>query len=168
MTKALPLQKRVRSLLDYDHETGIFCWLVHRSSTAQKWSVAGKKRTIGKKTYLRIQIDGKWFAAHRLAFVHMGVVCPDIVDHIDGDGLNNAWGNLRDAGYAGNAKNARRRSDNSSGVKNVYWCLQARRWQVNMQSDGRRYRRNFRTLDEATVFANGFREIIHGPYARAA
>lgn len=167
--KALPSFQRVQSLLDYDPSTGSFRWLVHRSSTARSGSVAGKiRRTRGGRSYLRIQIDGEWYSAHRLAFLYMTGSCPDVVDHGDGDGLNNAWANLRDAGLIGNAQNAKRRVDNTSGVKNVSWCKQANCWQVGVTANGVTRRKNLRTLAEAEETARKMREELHGDFARAA
>ena len=167
--KILPTYERVRALLDYDPITGAFFWKEHRSSTAQCGAVAGKvRRTNDNLSYLRIQIDGEWHFAHRLAFVWMGKECPPVVDHIDGGGLNNSWANLRNGGFSGNTQNAKRRTDNTSGIKNVSWNKQANRWQVSIRAHGITSRKNFRSLEEATVAAEQMRFKLHGEFARAA
>lgn len=44
-----------------------------------------------------------------------------VIDHKDGDGLNNSSDNLRDVSRIVNARNAKMRSDNTSGVNGVHW-----------------------------------------------
>lgn len=56
---------------------------------------------------------------------------PDgIIDHIDGDGLNNEIENLRDVTGTVNARNAKMRSDNSSGVNGVHLRTKSGKWYV--------------------------------------
>lgn len=160
--KDLPSPLRVSELLSYDKASGRFTWLVHRSSTATVGSTAGKY--FGP--YIKIQVDGEWYFAHRLAFLMMAGSCPDQVDHRDG--YSNRWSNLRAATSEQNTRNAKRRSDNASGVKNVYWDSQSSRWQVNIQADGVRRRKNFRSLEEAEDYALRFRVELHAEFARAA
>ena len=61
----------------------------------------------------------------------------DIVDHVDGNTRNNRVENLRAANYAGNAQNARKRVDNSSGVKNVSWHKRISKWGVSLSIQGK-------------------------------
>ena len=56
-------------------------------------------------------------------FLHRFVVDPDpgwVVDHIDGDGLNNTRANLRICTGADNARNRRLHRNNSTGYRGVY------------------------------------------------
>lgn len=56
-----------------------------------------------------------------------------VIDHIDGDGLNNQRSNLRWATTAQNLS-AQRRSDvrNKSGFKGVSFCRQTKKWRANI------------------------------------
>ena len=60
-----------------------------------------------------------------------------LVDHIDGDGLNNVRANLRPATPAENAQNRSVRSDSKSGLKGVQQRTPGR-WIARIQVDGRR------------------------------
>jgi hypothetical protein len=67
----------------------------------------------------------------------MGAAKGQQVDHIDGDGLNNCRYNLRLATAAENQHNARRRIDNISGYKGVYWKMAQRKWCSQIQLNGK-------------------------------
>lgn len=45
---------------------------------------------------------------------------PNCIDHIDHDGLNNKWYNLRNTTRAENQKNRRLQANNTSGITGVY------------------------------------------------
>lgn len=61
----------------------------------------------------------------------------EIVDHKDGNGLNNCRDNLRLATKSTNSQNAKRRIDASSGFKGVTWNKAANRWQGQINVNGR-------------------------------
>ena len=59
--------------------------------------------------YVMIKIDGKRYGAHRLAWLYVhGKMPGSRIDHRDGDPLNNALDNLRQATQAQNCANAKR------------------------------------------------------------
>jgi hypothetical protein len=55
---------------------------------------------------------------------------PELVDHIDGNKLNNRIENLREASKQENAQNQKIRLTNSSGVKGVSWHRVNKKWKV--------------------------------------
>lgn len=61
------------------------------------------------------------------------------VDHRDRNGLNNQRSNLRAATGSGNAQNRNRRRSNTSGYIGVTLNKQARKWQADIEANGRRY-----------------------------
>jgi hypothetical protein len=101
-----PTQSRLKELLDYDPETGIFKWKKERQCRGKAGEVAGN---LDKDGYLQIGIDYSHCRAHRLAFIYMtGEQPPLLIDHLDGDGANNRWTNLRAATHRMNCENIRR------------------------------------------------------------
>lgn len=104
----MPTQERLRELLDYDKETGVFRWKVARGGRAQAGAVAGSVKPIG---YSMIFIDSVSWFAHRLAWVYVhGTEPVGEIDHIDGNSLNNAIANLRDVPPCINKQNVRESS----------------------------------------------------------
>ena len=98
--------EQLRSILAYDAETGLFTWLTERGNFVRPGRIAG---TITPDGYLRIVINKKSYAAHRLAWAHVTGDWPNlIIDHIDRDKLNNRFSNLRLVTPKGNAANRRR------------------------------------------------------------
>lgn len=58
-------------------------------------------------------------------------------DHIDGDSLNNRRNNLRLATQTQNNRNAKRRKDNKSGYKGVYFKKSSQKWVAAIRVDSK-------------------------------
>lgn len=71
------------------------------------------------KHYKRMFVNGKDYLCHRLAFLIMTGSIPDYVDHLNGDGTDNRWVNLRSATQAENNLNKKVYSCNSTGFSGV-------------------------------------------------
>lgn len=86
-------QKRLKKLLYYNPDTGIFTWKIN-SRRSLKDAPAGNLHPSG---YIRIGIDSKEYRAHRLAFLYMeGYIPENDVDHINRVRDDNRWKNLRE------------------------------------------------------------------------
>lgn len=158
-------QERLKELLHYDPDTGIFCWRVTNSNRA----VAGTEcRSLNGKGYVQIGVDGRRYEAQRLVWLYMtGEWPPHMVDHADMDPTNNRWANLRSATYAENMANSRALRTNSLGVK----CVRKRsgRFQSHITIDGKqRFLGSFATVDEASAAYEAAAQKAFGEFARAA
>lgn len=123
-------QDRLKELFTYYAQTGEFVRNVGRKGVA-KGSVAGT--TNQHFGYIQINIDGKTYKAHRLAYLYMlGKWPEEEVDHIDGDRVNNRWANLRDVTRGENARNLARRSDNTSGQVGVGFHTKRNQWRARI------------------------------------
>lgn len=111
--------ERLRAVLDYDPETGIFTWKQTLSQRRQAGQRAGYTARNG---YIEIGIDGISHWAHRLAWLHFYGCWPTKkVDHKDGNPSHNWITNLRDIAHQANIQNQRRPSiNNKTGFLGVY------------------------------------------------
>jgi hypothetical protein len=154
-------QGRLRELLRYEEHSGVFTWMVTRTGKARAGSVAGRLTNHG---YRQIQIDGRYYHAHRLAFVYMLGRWPEQqVDHKDGVRDHNAWGNLREATPAENGQNRRTQRNNSTGFMGVSFVASRGKY-VAMIAVGRN-RKNlgwFGTGDAASLAYQEAKARLHG------
>lgn len=102
-------QERLKSVLHYDQDTGLFTWSVDMKTGRGNGRIhvkAGSKAGTPDRGYIRIGVDGTRYWAHRLAFLWMTGSFPQLhVDHMDGNHSNNKWGNLRDVSPMVNMQN---------------------------------------------------------------
>ena len=133
--------ERLKEILDYNPETGLFTWKEKRKWSKEIGSVAGSVNThhITGKKYLFIHTLGKQWKAHRLVFMFMtGKEPKGFVDHINGDSLDNRWSNLRDTDNKTNSRNTRRRKDGvGSGVMGVRWYKLSSKWVAGIYHKGK-------------------------------
>ena len=114
-TRPLPDVALIKVLLEYNPDTGELTWRIS-SGKAKRSSVAG----CVIKGYRKIGIQGRYFPAHRLAWlIHHGVDPVSDLDHINGDRDDNRIANLRIATQSQNMHNRRADKDNTSGYKGV-------------------------------------------------
>ena len=92
---------------------------------------------------------------------------PTQVDHKDNNPSNNRIENLRSVTLSENSYNAKKRADNKSGVKGVYWHKEGKKWSVQVAvNKKRKFFGLFDNLELADLVAQKARNMYHGPYAR--
>lgn len=107
----------VRSALHYDPETGVMVWIgVSKYHCGLLGTEAGGPQPSQRgKLYHKISIGGRKHSRSRLAFVWMTGAWPDeMIDHINGNSLDDRWANLRPATATQNAWNHQGRAKKSS------------------------------------------------------
>lgn len=89
--------------------------------------------------YVRLKIGTLNFYYHRVVFFLHSGLWPDMVDHKDGDKLNNHPSNLRAATASENAMNKRKASNNTSGFKGVSFHKHSEKWRARIRYNGKSY-----------------------------
>lgn len=97
-------QFRLKELLHYDPETGVFTWKVDaKGGRVKAGQRAGHLAACG---YLTIRVEGKLRRGARLAHLYMIGRWPDeVVDHRNGLRSDDRWANLRPCTQAQNTEN---------------------------------------------------------------
>lgn len=165
--------ERLRSVLNYDQETGVFVW---RPRSVEKWPdrtwntrFAGLRAgTRIKDGRLSIRVDGVRYLASRLAWLYVTGSWPaSEVDHRDCVKSNDRWSNLRLATTSQNGANTHKRSNNTSGHKGVTWARRRNKWQAQIAVRGQYlYLGQFDSAEDA---ANAYATAAskhHGEFAR--
>lgn len=154
--------ERLRELLDYDPATGVFRWKVRRYRLDMIGCVAGYARKDG---YWTIRIEGRLYYGHRLAWAHFyGEWPPDDLDHEDNVPGHDWIANLRPATRTQNLGNQRRRRDNTSGFKGVFFDKNLGKWRVAVKH---RHIGCFSTAEDAHAAYVAAAAGMFGEYANA-
>lgn len=163
---------KLRSILSYEPETGLFRWTsgVRTGNGAMRLppgAVAGTRTSDG---YIQIRIEGVLYRAHRLAWLYVHGEWPNAeIDHANRDGTDNRLCNLREATRSQNIANTKRRSSNISGFKGVSWSKNAGRWVAFIRIGGRsKYLGYFDTPESAHAAYVAAAKCSFGEFARAA
>jgi hypothetical protein len=137
MAKTDLTAQRLRELLHYEPETGIFTRIKYRCARGKAGSVAGYKNAQG---YVLFMVDRHMYMAHRLAWLYMTGDHPTgLIDHKDGNKSNNRFSNLRPADRTLNAQNKQKaRADSKSGLAGAYYDARWGKWFSNITYGGKR------------------------------
>lgn len=175
-----PSASRLRKLLDYSPETGVFVWKKRSAREFQpsgrfsaegicaQWNgqfegkIAGSVMSNG---YVHISIDNHPYKAHRLAIIYCHGECDaETIDHINGIKTDNRLSNLRIASFGENHSNKSAQKNNKLGIKGVR--LYKGKYVAQINKDGRRYYLgSFDTVDEAIKAHRKAAEQLQGKFA---
>lgn len=155
----------LKEWLSYDPDSGILRWNKRRARCVWVGDPAGSLTSFG---YLRVSIDGRRYACHRIAWAMTYGCWPQgDLDHINGNRSDNRIVNLRQATRAQNCQNRKRCSLNTSGVKGVSWWTRQKKWRAHIRANGRPH-----LLGAYSCFGRAikaYREAareLHGEFAR--
>ena len=154
--------KVARELLRYEPETGGLFWkrravkwfktyrrrsgrsdAVIVTFTAKRQCESWNRRLAGKRAgylsegYWVLQLFGRQQAA-RVIFLMQKGRWPEYIDHIDRDGTNNRWSNLREATSELNSRNRSLPSNNTTGIIGVHWDAQYKTYRAKINVSYRR------------------------------
>lgn len=132
MTKEIELSQGFKAIVDDD---------VYDELNQYKWCVHLMRR------------DGKAYATRLLRLHHAVVGHPPkgyVVDHINGDGLDNRRANLRIIPAQENSRWQKVNANNTSGYRGVSWHKGKQRWEASIRVNNHRvHLGRFKTIEEA-------------------
>ena len=126
--------------------------LVWKVSTARRVKIGDIAGTIHRSTgYRRITVNGKQYRAHRLIwFMVHGKFPVNMLDHINGNKLDNRISNLREATHQENMQNKTKAdSDSKTGFLGVYLHQKKFLARIQVSKGRRKYLGRFDTPEEA-------------------
>lgn len=127
--------ERLREIVDYNPETGIFTWAKSRFG-ARKGDVCGRISHFG---YREICVDYRLYRANRLAWLYMTGSFPKLgIDHINRMRNDDRWRNLREANQSQNSANVAIKKSNTSGQTGVVWDKDRNKWRVQIRIKGKK------------------------------
>lgn len=153
-----------RKLLRYDPKTGKLFWEWRTEedfpNVRPRILMSWNKRWVGKEAFTSIGTHGyfcgaflgKQVLAHRVCWILYHGYSPNcLIDHINGNRLDNRIKNLRVVDFKTSSRNLSRRTDNTSGATGVYKSKNGK-WFCRIVHEGRKvHLGTFETFEEAVI-----------------
>jgi hypothetical protein len=160
--KRIPLTpERLRQLLYYNSATGEF---FRKTGNYHRAKTGDKAGWINSHGYLQINVDGKRYQAHRLAWFWIRNSWPSKdLDHINRDRSDNRIANLRESTRGENNANSKMQKNNHSKFKGAY--QNGSGWMAQVKHNGKRhYLGTFQTPEAAHAAYCAKRRELFGEF----
>jgi len=135
-------------------------------SYLMQWKWYARK---GTNTFYAERNSGGIFSRRCFSIHRVVMDAPDnmLVDHIDGNGLNNCRSNLRVCTHSENMKNSQKHSNNTSGYKGVAWDEENKKWRAHIMVNRKHIQLGrFSTPEEAARVYDVAAKLYHGKFAK--
>jgi len=132
--KKYPPLETIKSIFDYDPDTGIFRWKVAPGKKIKKGQIAGGINTQG---YVRISTKYGLLRAHRLAWYITYGYLPKELDHINHNKSDNRICNLRECTRSQNRANTLPHKNRK--YKGIYFDKRCGKYRVQIGHNNKLY-----------------------------
>ena len=145
-------QARLKDLMTYDDETGVFARIKSVNRAGRR--VSDRPNSDG---YLQFCIDYKMYLQHRVAWLYAyGEFPKGDLDHINRVKTDNRLCNLRVVTSFENSQNKPPAKNNL--YPHVHWVDQKNRFRVRIRSAGKAYVKFFKSLEDAKKCSDEMRK----------
>jgi len=127
-----------------------------KKTSSKKIKIGAVAGSITKSGYRRLYFNGKHYFCSRLLWKMRTGEDPDgMIDHINGDTLDDREENHRVVTCSGNQKNARVRDSSVSKCSGVTYSKRSRRWEVRASKNKKEYYLgSFERMEDAIKLRN--------------
>lgn len=152
----VPNLEKLRNFIKYDN--GVLINKYQRGKCKPD-TILGTKDRGG---YLVMQFDGKLYKVHHIVYYINTGVWPNMLDHIDGNRLNNSIENLRIADHTTNNRNQKIRKTNTFGTVGVSFYNNVKKWSAEIFDKGKKISLGWYNDKNEAVAARKSAEIAFG------
>jgi len=160
--------EKLQEWFTYDPLTGWIQWKKKPNRNTRPGDKAGWTVTDLKNGmhYIVIQCEKNKMLAHVAAFaLQTGKLPTGEIDHINGNGVDNRWENLRDVSHAINGRNQKMSKANTSGAMGVDFHAASQSWRARIIVNRKeKHLGMFKTKEDA-IAARKAAEMEHGFHA---
>lgn len=147
----------------FEYKEGKLYWKTDRARGKVK--AGSEAGCLTSRGYHRVMVNYKEYSTHRIIFMMHHGYMPKIIDHIDGNTLNNFVENLRESCAQTNQYNRRLSKNNVSGCKNVSWNKKNQLWQIHVRYEKKCKSWYVKDFEFAELIAYEARNLYHGNFA---
>jgi len=131
----------------FEYKEGKLYWNQIRANRLHLGDEAG---AVNSRGYLGIQLSSKNYKVHQIVWImHFGNIPENlIIDHIDGNKINNNLNNLRLVTNSQNKMNSLKFKKLTSKYKGVSWNQKANKWQACVRFERKNYHIGYFGIEE--------------------
>jgi len=159
-----PLENSIRQQIEY--REGKLFWKACRNSTL----VGRECGHLASHGYRVLKIGSEIKLTHRVVwFLHHNEWPPEdkVMDHINGNRLDNRIENLRIATRSQNGANRKYQTNNTSGYRGVHWVKADKIWRASIKVNNKvKQLGRYKTAEEASEVYELAADLLFGEFKR--
>lgn len=143
-------QKIIKNNLNYNPDTGLFCWKINKRGGVKIGDIAGRLMPDG---YIRITLNQKQYPAHVLAFIYVHNYCPQQIHHINHIRNDNRIVNLQASNYSHNNRRRLMLRNNTTGHTGIIYHKRDKAYIASIyDNNNKRIYKYFKIIEDAIAW----------------